>query len=152
MVVRLIIEAINKVYKAITSEKPSEPNLGLPNLVIFIPSEHRPTQNPPKKSTGKCYIPVKVLQSLPLAFECSNLFPKPIDSWPMGTVSLPKYNRLEFYSVECVLETALITLFSLTHPHKAGSPGPFPDYRRSVKGTRDQVITDDRTKRSKRLT
>ena len=95
---RLIIGAINKVYKAITSEKPSEPNLGLPNLVIFILCEPRPTQNPsktrPKMVTGKSCIPVKVLQSLLLAFECSNLFPKPIDSWPMGTVSLPKYNRL----------------------------------------------------------
>ena len=126
MVVRLIIEAINKVYKAITSEKPSEPNLGLPNLVIFILSEPRPVQNAPKKSSGKSCIPVKVLQSLLLAFECSNLFPKPIDSWPMGTVSLPKYNRLEFYSVECVSETALIMLFSLTHPHKNRLSGTFP--------------------------
>ena len=46
--------------------------------------------------------PVRVVQFLLLAFEYNNLFPKPIDSWPMGTVSLPKY-RLD--SVQCVSET-----------------------------------------------
>ena len=51
MVVRLIIEAINKVYKAITSVKPSEPNLGLPNLVSFISPEPRPVQNAPENVT-----------------------------------------------------------------------------------------------------
>ena len=63
---------------------------------------------------GEGYKPVRVVQFLLLAFEYNNLFPKPIDSWPMGTVSLPKY-RLD--SVECVSETALDT------PHtKTGSP------------------------------
>lgn len=58
--------------------------------------------------------PVRVVQFLLLAFEYNNLFPEPIDSWPMGTVSLPKY-RLD--SVQRVSETALDT------PHtKTGSP------------------------------
>ena len=70
-----------------------------------------------EKGYKKCnedYIPVRVVQFLLLAFEYNNLFPKPIDSWLMGTVSLPKENRLDSLSLERFSETDRHT------PHKPG--------------------------------
>ena len=71
-------------------------NLDLDFLIIFMSAKtcSESTEKANKKY-NEDYKPVRVVQFLLLAFECNNLFPKPIDSWPMGTVSLPKENRLD---------------------------------------------------------
>ena len=68
-------------------------NLDLDFLISVMSA--RPCSESIEKGFEKGYKPVRVVQFLLLAFEYNNLFPKPIDSWPMGTVSLPKENRLD---------------------------------------------------------
>ena len=97
-------------------------NLDLDFLIIFMLAKtcSESTEKSNKKYKED-YKPVRVVQFLLLAFECNNLFPKPIDSWPMGTVSLPKENRLDSLSVERVSETDRHT------PHKPGLRPQSPD-------------------------
>ena len=74
-------------------------NLDLDFLISFM-SAHTCSESTEKgnKKYNEGYKPVRVVQFLLLAFECNNLFQKPTDSWPMGTVSLPKENRLDSLS------------------------------------------------------
>ena len=90
-------------------------NLDLDFLISFMSAKtcSESTEKGNKKY-NEGYKPVRVVQFLLLAFECNNLFQKPTDSWPMGTVSLPKENRLDSLSVERVSETDRHT------PHKPG--------------------------------
>ena len=74
---------------------------------------------------------MRVVQFLLLAFECNNLFPKPIDSWPMGTVSLPKYKSV--ISRVGILGSTRLRDGQLTHPTQK------PGLRDSGTGLKESV-------------
>lgn len=91
-------------------------NLDLDFLISFMSAKtcSESTEKGNKKY-NEGYKPVRVVQFLLLAFECNNLFQKPIDSWPMGTVSLPKENRLDSLGWTRLRDGS-------THPTQTGSP------------------------------